>query len=214
MGNDMAMAQSEERVAAGADKPSYGGFIRQHMREYGILFALIAIMAFFQIVTDGVLLKPVNLTNLVLQNSYIVIMAVGMLLVIVSGNIDLSVGSVMGFIGALAAVLMVQYDFHFFAASLVCLLVGMAIGAAQGYWVAYYRIPSFIVTLAGMRARAPSTFSTQAMMWGRSRRPPTRCSRKRTAWAPPHFRAWRKWNATSLASASRCSTRRQAQRVQ
>jgi putative multiple sugar transport system permease protein len=73
-----------------------------------------------------------------------------MLLVIVSGNIDLSVGSVMGFIGALAAVLMVQYDYHFFAASLVCLLVGMAIGAAQGYWVAYYRIPSFIVTLAGM----------------------------------------------------------------
>jgi putative multiple sugar transport system permease protein len=146
----MAMAQSEERVAAGAEKSSHGGFIRQHMREYGILFALIAIMAFFQIVTDGVLLKPVNLTNLVLQNSYIVIMAVGMLLVIVSGNIDLSVGSVMGFIGALAAVLMVQYDFHFFAASLVCLLVGMAIGAAQGYWVAYYRIPSFIVTLAGM----------------------------------------------------------------
>ncbi|MGF1619063.1 MAG: multiple monosaccharide ABC transporter permease [Rhodomicrobiaceae bacterium] len=144
------MAQSEERVAAGADKPSYGGFIRQHMREYGILFALIAIMGFFQIVTDGVLLRPVNLTNLVLQNSYIVIMAVGMLLVIVSGNIDLSVGSVMGFIGALAAVLMVQFDFHFVAASLVCLLVGMAIGAAQGYWVAYYRIPSFIVTLAGM----------------------------------------------------------------
>ena len=104
----MAIAQ-EERVAAPAENTSYGDFIRHHMREYGILFALVAIMAFFQFMTDGVLLKPVNLTNLVLQNSYIVIMAVGMLLVIVSGHIDLSVGSVSGFIGALAAVLMVTY---------------------------------------------------------------------------------------------------------
>ena len=129
---------------------SYADFIRHHMREYGILIALVVIMAFFQIVTDGVLLKPVNLTNLVLQNSYIVIMAVGMLLVIVAGHIDLSVGSVSGFIGALAAVLMVQYGFGYITASAICLAVGMAIGAAQGYWVAYYRIPSFIVTLAGM----------------------------------------------------------------
>ncbi len=129
---------------------SYADFIRHHMREYGILIALVVIMAFFQIVTDGVLLKPVNLTNLVLQNSYIVIMAVGMLLVIVAGHIDLSVGSVSGFIGALAAVLMVTYGFGYITASAICLAVGMAIGAAQGYWVAYYRIPSFIVTLAGM----------------------------------------------------------------
>jgi ABC-type xylose transport system permease subunit len=67
-------------------------------------------MAFFQIVTDGTLLRAVNVTNLLLQNSYIVIMALGMLVVIVSGNIDLSVGSVMGFIGALAAVMIVNYD--------------------------------------------------------------------------------------------------------
>jgi putative multiple sugar transport system permease protein len=120
------------------------------MREYGILIALVVIMGFFQFMTGGVLLKPVNLTNLVLQNSYIIIMAVGMLLVIVAGHIDLSVGSVMGFIGAVAAVLMVTYGFDYLTASLICLAIGGAIGAAQGFWIAYYRIPSFIVTLAGM----------------------------------------------------------------
>ncbi|WP_127142434.1 multiple monosaccharide ABC transporter permease [Pelagibacterium montanilacus] len=125
-------------------------YLRNHMREYGILFALIAIMVFFQISTDGILLRPTNLTNLVLQNSYIVIMAVGMLLVIVAGHIDLSVGSVMGFIGALAAVLVVQMGIPWPIAAIMCLAVGAAIGAAQGYWIAYWRIPSFIVTLAGM----------------------------------------------------------------
>nr|WP_244404272.1 multiple monosaccharide ABC transporter permease [Fulvimarina pelagi] len=120
------------------------------MREYGILIALVVIMAFFQIATDGILMKPINLTNLVLQNSYIVIMALGMLLVIVSGHIDLSVGSVLGFVGALAAVMIVQWDMNFLVASIICLAVGGLIGAAQGYWVAYWKIPSFIVTLAGM----------------------------------------------------------------
>ena len=75
-----------------------------------MLLSLVAIMVFFQFMTDGTLLQPLNLTNLVLQNSYIVIMALGMLLVIVAGHIDLSVGSVVGFIGALAAVLMVQFE--------------------------------------------------------------------------------------------------------
>ena len=125
-------------------------FIRGHLREYGILFALIAIMAFFQIATGGILLTPINLTNLILQNSYIVIMAIGMLLVIVCGHIDLSVGSVLGFIGALAAVMIVNWDVNYVLAGAVCLAVGAAIGAAQGFWVAYFKIPSFIVTLAGM----------------------------------------------------------------
>ena len=125
-------------------------FLRAHMREYGILFALIAIMAFFQVATGGILLRPVNLTNLILQNSYIIIMAVGMLLVIVAGHIDLSVGSVMGFIGALAAVMIVQFGIPYLVAALLCLMAGGLIGAAQGFWVAYFRIPSFIVTLAGM----------------------------------------------------------------
>jgi len=127
-----------------------GHFLKQNLREYGMLISLVAIMVFFQIMTDGTLLQPLNLTNLVLQNSYIIIMALGMLLVIVAGYIDLSVGSVCGFIGALAAVLMVSYEWHFIPATLVCLLVGGAIGAAQGWFVAYFKIPSFIVTLAGM----------------------------------------------------------------
>jgi putative multiple sugar transport system permease protein len=127
-----------------------GHFLKQNLREYGMLLSLVAIMVFFQIMTDGTLLQPLNLTNLVLQNSYIVIMALGMLLVIVAGHIDLSVGSVCGFVGALAAVLMVNYDWHFIPASIVCLFVGAVIGAAQGWFVAYFKIPSFIVTLAGM----------------------------------------------------------------
>src|SRR2546425_4633212 len=130
--------------------PGHAGFIKNNLRNYGMLLSLFAIMLFFQFMTDGTLLQPLNLTNLVLQNSYIVIMALGMLLVIVSGHIDLSVGSVSGFIGALAAVLMVEHGWHFVPATLVCLTVGAAIGAAQGWFVAYFKIPSFIVTLAGM----------------------------------------------------------------
>ncbi len=125
-------------------------YLTTHLREYGLLFALIAIMVFFQIVTDGTLMRPINITNLFLQNSYIIIMALGMLIVIVSGNIDLSVGSVMGFIGALAAVMIVEFHVPVFFTILACLLAGILIGAAQGYWVAYWNIPSFIVTLAGM----------------------------------------------------------------
>ncbi|WP_417668269.1 multiple monosaccharide ABC transporter permease [Roseibium sp.] len=127
-----------------------GAYLIKHIREYGLLFALIAIMVFFQIVTNGTLLRPVNITNLFLQNSYIIVMALGMLVVIVAGHIDLSVGSVMGFIGALAAVLIVQVGLPVYMAIPICLLVGVAIGAAQGYFVAYWKIPSFIVTLAGM----------------------------------------------------------------
>ena len=129
---------------------SLGQHLKHNFREYGMLLALILIMGFFQIVTGGVLLKPVNLTNLFLQNSYIVIMALGMLLVIVAGHIDLSVGSVCGFVGALAAVMMVHYHVPTVPTIVLSLAVGAAIGAAQGYWIAYWKIPSFIVTLAGM----------------------------------------------------------------
>jgi putative multiple sugar transport system permease protein len=125
-----------------------------HIREYGLILALIAIMVFFQL-TTGTLFKPVNLSNLVQQNSFIIVMALGMLLVIVSGHIDLSVGSVAGFIGALAAMMMVIWPLGGFfsnplVVAIICLIIGGAIGAAQGYWIAYHRIPSFIVTLGGM----------------------------------------------------------------
>ena len=135
---------------AGEQAKASWRFLKGHLREYGILFALIAIMAFFQIATGGILLKPVNLTNLILQNSYIVIMAIGMLLVIVAGHIDLSVGSVLGFIGALAAVMIVNWGVPYLLAGVICLAAGAVIGMAQGFWIAYFRIPSFIVTLAGM----------------------------------------------------------------
>jgi putative multiple sugar transport system permease protein len=138
---------SETDHAGGKRLLSYLG---AHMREYGLLIALIAIMLCFQIVTDGTLLRPVNITNLFLQNSYIIIMALGMLIVIVGGNIDLSVGSVMGFVGALAAVMIVEWNVPVSVTVLTCLFAGIVIGAAQGYWVAYWNIPSFIVTLAGM----------------------------------------------------------------
>jgi putative multiple sugar transport system permease protein len=123
---------------------------KNNIREYGMLIALIAVMLFFQGTTNGILFKPVNITNLVLQNSYIITMALGMLLIIVSGWIDLSVGSVVAVVGALAGVLMVRYDFNWVLTVAICLLVGAAIGAFQGYWVAYVKIPAFIVTLAGM----------------------------------------------------------------
>src|SRR5205085_4366535 len=137
-------------ASARASARPYAGFLKNNVREYGMLMSLVVIMGLFQFLTDGTLLRPLNLTNLVLQNSYIVIMALGMLLVIVSGHIDLSVGSVSGFIGALAAVLMVSLGWHFVPTTLACLLAGALIGAAQGWFVAYHRIPSFIVTLAGM----------------------------------------------------------------
>jgi putative multiple sugar transport system permease protein len=137
-------------AAAPASADGGLGFLKANLRDYGMLLSLVVIMAFFQVMTDGTLMQPLNLTNLILQNSYIVIMALGMLLVIVAGYIDLSVGSVCGFIGALAAVLMVQFDWHWLPASLVCLVCGGAIGAAQGWFIAWMRIPSFIVTLAGM----------------------------------------------------------------
>lgn len=143
------LANSSAEAPAGNDKPLLE-HLKHNFREYGMLITLVAIMGFFQYMTDGTLMQPLNLTNLLLQNSYIVIMALGMLLVIVAGHIDLSVGSVCGFIGALAAVLMVEYHWHFLPASLVCLLCGGVIGALQGWFVAFSRIPSFIVTLAGM----------------------------------------------------------------
>jgi putative multiple sugar transport system permease protein len=121
-----------------------------NFREYGLMIALVVIMIFFQFMTNGTLFRPLNLTNLILQNSYVIIMALGMLLVIVAGYIDLSVGSVAGFIGALAAVMMVRWHIDFRIAMFLCLIVGGLIGAGQGYWIAYHKIRSFIVTLAGM----------------------------------------------------------------
>jgi putative multiple sugar transport system permease protein len=130
--------------------PGGGSFWKSNLRDYGLLGSLLVIMAFFEFLTGGVLLAPVNITNLVLQNSYIVIMALGMLLIIVGGNIDLSVGSIVGFVGAIAATMMVDYKIPWVPVVGLSLVLGGLIGAAQGYFVAFARIPSFIVTLGGM----------------------------------------------------------------
>ncbi|SDI40606.1 MULTISPECIES: multiple monosaccharide ABC transporter permease [Bradyrhizobium] len=126
------------------------GFWKSNLRDYGLLGSLLVIIALFEYLTGGVLLAPVNITNLILQNSYIVIMALGMLLIIVGGNIDLSVGSIVGFIGAIAATMMVDYKMPWVPVVGISLVAGGLIGAAQGYFVAYAKIPSFIVTLGGM----------------------------------------------------------------
>ncbi|MCB0192786.1 MAG: sugar ABC transporter permease [Anaerolineae bacterium] len=159
--------------------------LRENVRQYGMLVALIAIMIFFQIMTDGILMKPINLTNLILQNSYIVIMAIGMLLVIVAGHIDLSVGSVVAFVGAAAAVMMVNYEMNFLVTVIISLALGALIGGAQGYWVAYLKIPSFIVTLAGMLVFRGLTL---ALLQGQSIGPfPTAFQRISTGFIPDIF---------------------------
>ena len=135
---------------SGAPHTSLATYIRHNIRDYALLLALIVIMVFFQVATHGILFRPVNITNLVLQNSYIVIMALGMLLIIVAGHIDLSVGSIVAFVGALAGVLIVQMKVDFALVFVLCIIVGAVIGAAQGFFVAYLKIPAFIVTLAGM----------------------------------------------------------------
>ncbi|MBU3827475.1 MAG: sugar ABC transporter permease [Candidatus Anaerobiospirillum merdipullorum] len=125
------------------------------LKRNSLLMALIAVMIFFEIIirlTDhGSLFSPANFTNIISQNSYVIILAVGMLFCIIAcGNIDLAVGSIVALVGAIAGVLMVNLEFNVYASIAICLLVGIAIGAWQGFWIAYIRIPSFIVTLAGM----------------------------------------------------------------
>ncbi|SIQ29661.1 multiple monosaccharide ABC transporter membrane protein [Rhizobium sp. RU20A] len=133
-----------------SNQTSIGAYLKNNIREYGLLVALVVIMVFFQIITQGVLFRPVNITNLILQNSFIVIMALGMLLIIVAGHIDLSVGSIVAFTGGLSAIMLVKWGIHYSIVVPICLVLGGIVGAAQGYWVAYQKIPSFIVTLAGM----------------------------------------------------------------
>lgn len=124
--------------------------LKANMRQYGMLIALLAIMLLFQILTDGILLRPLNVTNLILQNSYILVLAIGMVLVIINGHIDLSVGSIAAFVGAVSAIMMVEMNVPLVIAVILSLLLGAVIGAWQGFWIAYVRVPSFIVTLAGM----------------------------------------------------------------
>lgn len=124
--------------------------ISQNIRKFGMIIALFGIILIFQILTGGILLTPLNITNIIMQNSYIIILAIGMVLVIITGEIDLSVGSVAAFIGAIAGTLMIRWNIPVIPSIIISLLVGALIGAWQGYWVAYVKVPAFIVTLAGM----------------------------------------------------------------
>lgn len=119
-------------------------------RRYSMVIILVGLLIAFQIMTEGIFWRPLNITNLVLQNSHILILAAGMLLVVLLGHVDLSVGSVMAFVGAIAGMLMVNYNVSPWIAVPLCLVIGALIGAWQGFWVAYVGIPAFIVTLAGL----------------------------------------------------------------
>ena len=118
--------------------------------KYSMIIILAVLLVAFQLMTDGIFWRPLNITNLVLQNSHILVLAAGMLLVVLLGHVDLSVGSVMAFVGAIAGVLMVNNGISPWLAVPLCLLMGAVIGAWQGFWVAYVGIPAFIVTLSGL----------------------------------------------------------------
>ncbi|WP_017589846.1 multiple monosaccharide ABC transporter permease [Nocardiopsis ganjiahuensis] len=126
------------------------GLLRGNTRQYGMAIALVAVIILFQVLTGGLLLTPLNITNLIMQNSYILILAIGMMLVIITGHIDLSVGSVVAFTGAVSAIMLTAWGLPTFVVVPVALLLGALIGAWQGFWIAYVGVPAFIVTLAGM----------------------------------------------------------------
>jgi putative multiple sugar transport system permease protein len=130
-------------------KSLFGG-TTSNARQFGMIGALVAIVLLFQFLTDGLTLNSTNLISLVSQYSYILVLAIGMLMVIVAGHIDLSVGSIAAFVGIVVAKVMADYELNWFLAIILGLVVGALIGAWQGFWVAYVGVPAFIVTLAGM----------------------------------------------------------------
>ncbi len=132
-------------------KTKIGDLFNGNIRQYGMIIALLVIIVLFQILTNGVLLYPQNVANLIMQNGYVIILAIGMLLCILTGgNIDLSVGSVVAFTGAIAGSLIIGMKMDVWLGVLITIIVGFAIGAWQGFWIAYVRVPPFIATLAGM----------------------------------------------------------------
>ena len=147
---DPTKEQAAASVALHTGTSDLRALISRNLRTSGIYVAFVAIVALFAILTDGTSLSPGNITNIVLQYSYILVLAIGMVIVIIAGHIDLSVGSVVALTGAISAVLVIQRGFPWWAGVLAALVVGVLVGAWQGFWVAYVGIPAFIVTLAGM----------------------------------------------------------------
>ncbi len=125
--------------------------LKGNLRQFGMLFALMVIILFFYLLTGGRLLKPMNVSNLIFQNAYVVILAIGMLLCILTGgNIDLSVGSTVALVGACAGTFIIQWGWNVYLSIGLCLLIGILLGMWQGFWIAYVGIPPFICTLSGM----------------------------------------------------------------
>ena len=122
----------------------------RNLRQSGIFIAFVAIVVLFTVLTGGKLLKPENLNNIILQYSYILVLAIGMVIVIIGGHIDLSVGSVAALAGAVSGVVVIKDQHQWWLGVLAALVVGLLVGAWQGFWVAFVGIPAFIVTLAGM----------------------------------------------------------------
>ncbi|WP_029252288.1 multiple monosaccharide ABC transporter permease [Paraoerskovia marina] len=125
-------------------------YLGRNVRQYGIVGALIVIVLLFQVLTDGRLLYPNNIASLIQQNAYVMILAIGMVMVIVAGHIDLSVGSVVAFVGGLCAIMLTDWELPWILAVVLSLGIGALVGMWQGFWIAYVGIPAFIVTLAGM----------------------------------------------------------------
>ncbi len=138
--------------AAPAEKKSAGllATLANNSKQYGIVGALVVIVLVFEFLTKGVLLKPNSFVSLIQQNAYVIILAIGMVMVIIATHIDLSVGSIVAFIGGVCAILMERQGVNWMLAILISLVVGLIIGCWQGFWVAYVGIPGFITTLAGM----------------------------------------------------------------
>lgn len=124
--------------------------VNLNMKQYGMVFALIAIFVIFYFMTGGTNATPMNMNNLIMQNSYVVILATGMLLCVLTGNVDLGVGSYVALCGAIAAKLVVEQHWSIPAAFAVTIVVGIVFGAFNGLFIAYLNIPPFVVTLAGM----------------------------------------------------------------
>lgn len=120
------------------------------LKQYGMVFAMLAIFIIFLALTGGTNATPMNMNNLIMQNSYVVILATGMLLCVLTGNVDLGVGSYVALCGAVAAKLIVENNMSIPIAFLIAILVGIAFGAFNGFFIAYLNIPPFVVTLAGM----------------------------------------------------------------
>ncbi|CAM3042293.1 sugar ABC transporter permease [Lactococcus hircilactis] len=146
----MSQTKNQDSQKSDTGTISIKDYFVANARQYGIYLALVAIILLFQFLTGGTLLKPNNFVALFQQNAYVMILAVGMLIIIIGTHIDLSVGSVVAFIGGLGAYVMAHMHLNWFITIIMMLAVGLLVGLWQGFWVAYVGVPAFVTTLGGM----------------------------------------------------------------